>query len=142
MYEQPVRQVMAGAELLTAPPQTTVAEAARMMALRKTGAMVVVDGDRVVGIFTERDVVFRVVAMGRDVETTQVADAMTRSPVTIAPEKPFGVALAMMHKHGFRHLPLVDGERPIGIVSARLALDPDMEDFVAESRRRARFSQE
>jgi CBS domain-containing protein len=142
MYEQPVRQVMAGAELLTAPPQTTVAEAARMMALRKTGAMVVVDGDRVVGIFTERDVVFRVVAMGRDVETTQVADAMTRSPVTIAPEKPFGVALAMMHKHGFRHLPVVDGERPIGIVSARLALDPDMEDFVAESRRRARFSQE
>jgi CBS domain-containing protein len=142
MYELPVRQVMAGSELLTAPPQTTVAEAARLMARRKTGAMVVVDNDRVVGIFTERDAVFRVIAKGRDVDATQVVDVMTRSPVTIAPEKPFGVALAIMHKKGFRHLPVVEGDRPIGIVSARLALDPDMEDFVAEARRRARFSQE
>ena len=142
MYEQPVRQVMAGTELLTAPPQTTVAEAAQLMARRKTGAMVVVDGERLVGIFTERDAVFRVIAMGLDVQTTRVADVMTPSPVTIAPEKPFGVALVIMHRNGFRHLPVVEGERPIGIVSARQALDPDMEDFVAEARRRAKFQQE
>jgi CBS domain-containing protein len=142
MYEQPVRQVMAGAELLTAPPQTTVAEAARLMKLKRTGAMVVVDGDRVVGIFTERDALFRVIAAGLDVEATRVADVMTASPVTIAPEKPFGVALAVMHRHGFRHLPVVEGDRPIGIVSARMALDPDMEDFVAEARRRAQFQRE
>jgi CBS domain-containing protein len=142
MYEQPVRQVMAGSELLAAPPQTTVAEAAQLMALRKTGAMVVVEDGRLVGIFTERDAVFRVIARGLDVRTTSVAEVMTRSPVTIAPEKPFGMALAIMHKNGFRHLPVVEGERPIGIVSARLALDPDMEDFVAEARRRARFQRE
>jgi CBS domain-containing protein len=142
MYEQPVRQVMAGAELLTAPPQTTVAEAARLMKLKRTGAMVVVDGDRVAGIFTERDALFRVIAAGLDVEATRVADVMTASPVTIAPEKPFGVALAVMHRHGFRHLPVVEGDRPIGIVSARMALDPDMEDFVAEARRRAQFQRE
>jgi CBS domain-containing protein len=142
MYEQPVRQVMAGAELLTAPPRTTVAEAAQLMASRHTGAVVVVDGEHVVGIFTERDAVFRVIAMGLDARTTQVADVMTPAPVTIAPEKPFGVALTIMHKKGFRHLPVVEGGRPIGIVSARMALDPDMEDFVAEARRRARFESE
>jgi len=142
MYEQPVRQVMAGTDLLTAPPQTTVAEAAQLMAQKKTGAIVVVDGERVVGIFTERDAVFRVIAMGLDVRATRIADVMTPSPVTIAPEKPFGVALAIMHRNGFRHLPVVEGGRPIGIVSARQALDPEMEDFVAEARRRAQFQRE
>lgn len=142
MYEWPVSQVMAGSELLMAPPRTTVAEAAQLMARSRTSAMVVVEGDQVVGIFSERDVVFRVVAMGLDVRATPVEDVMTRSPVTIAPDKPFGVALAIMHKHGFRHLPVVDGGRAIGIVSARQALDPDMEDFVAEARRRARFQSE
>lgn len=141
MYDRPVSQVMKKAAVLLAPSHTTVGEAARLMAKRGTGAVMVVDDQRLVGIFTERDAVFRVIARGLDVEATPLADVMTRSPETIAPDRPFGVALAIMQRKGFRHLPVVEGGRPIGIVSARLALDPEMEDFVAEERRRARFEQ-
>jgi CBS domain-containing protein len=139
MYGLPVSEVMARSRMLTAPPQTTVSEAAKLMARRKSGAVLVIDAERLVGIFTERDVVFRVIARDRDVHATQLADVMTPSPQTIAPDKPFGHALAVMQKNGFRHLPVVEDGRPIGIVSARSALDPDMEDFVAEERRRAHF---
>lgn len=139
MYDQPVSEVMAKGRRLVAPSGTRVVDAARMMAARQTGAVLVIDDDRLVGIFTERDMVFRVIAAGRDPQATTLAEVMTPPPVTIAPDKPFGTALAIMHKRGFRHLPVVDGERVLGIVSARNALDPDLEDFVAEAQRRARF---
>ncbi len=139
MYDQPVRQVMAHSKVLIAPPQTTVSEAAKLMARKKAGAVMVVEAERLVGIFTERDAVFRVIARGLDVNDTRLAEVMTPSPLSIPPDKPFGVALMMMHKNGFRHVPVVEDGRPIGIVSARNALDPDMEDFVAEARRRTRF---
>jgi CBS domain-containing protein len=140
MYANPVRQVMSAARRLVAPPSTRVIEAVRLMAERQAGAVLVIDGDRLLGIFTERDAVFRVMAAGRDPNVTTLADVMTPSPITIAPDKPFGSALALMHKHGFRHLPVVDGERVLGIVSARNALDPDLEEFVAEAQRRTHFA--
>ena len=136
MFSQRIRDVMEKGKLLTAPPEITVSDAARLMANRNVGAIVVVEGERLVGIFTERDVVFRVVARGRDVQTTRVADAMTRAPLTVDPNKTFGHALLMMHENGFRHVPVIENGRPIGIVSARNALDPDMEEFVVESHRR------
>jgi len=139
MYGLPVSQVMAHSRLLTAAPTTTVREAAKLMTRKKAGAVLVIDAERLVGIFTERDVVFRVVARGLDVQLTLLADVMTPSPHTISPEKPFGQALAVMHKNGFRHLPVIESGRLVGIVSSRSALDPDMEDFVAEARRRVQF---
>ena len=139
MYETPIREVMARSRMLTAPPETTVIEASRLMASRKSGAVLVVADGKLVGIFTERDVVFRVVAAGLDAGATPLSDVMTKAPITIAPDRPFGQALAVMQRNGFRHLPVLEGDRPVGIVSARSALDPDLEDFVAEERRRARF---
>jgi CBS domain-containing protein len=136
MFSVRIRRVMVREKLLTAPPDTTVREAARLMAASRVGAIVVVENELVAGIFTERDAVFRVVAQGRDVLTTCLADVMTRSPLTVDPERSFGYALQLMHEHGFRHVPVVENGKPVGIVSARDALDPEMEDFVCEAQRR------
>lgn len=126
-------------KLLLAPDATTVAKAAKLMADRNVGAIVVVDNDKVIGIFTERDAVTRVLAPGLDAERTHIGDVMTRSPHTVDPDKPFGYALMVMHEKGFRHLPVVENGRPIGIVSARSAMDPELEEFVSEAQRRAHY---
>jgi len=128
--------------MLKAPPGISVAEAARRMAKKNVGAIVVMEGERLVGIFTERDVVFRVVARGFDVKTTRIAQAMTRRPYTIGPEEPFGYALLIMHDKGFRHLPVIENGKVVGIVSARGALDPDLEDFACEATRRKKLQSE
>ena len=112
MFSTPVRSLLESRKLLVAAPESTVRHATEMMASRCVGAVLVVERDALVGIFTERDVVFRVVARGLDPDTTRLSDVMTREPKTIAPEKAFGVAMALMHENGFRHLPVVDkGDR-------------------------------
>jgi CBS domain-containing protein len=136
MISLPVKTVMKRESLLTAPPDTLVCKAAELMAARKVGAMMVVESDQLVGIFTERDALFSVMARGRDPKTTRLSEVMTHSPQTIDPEKSFGFALLTMHQNGFRHLPVVENGKLVGIVSARNALDPDLEEFVSESRRR------
>ncbi len=128
--------------LITAPPKTTVSKAAELMARKKVGAVMVIEHESLVGIFTERDVVFRVIAQGRDAKTTPLADVMTTEPQTVDPNKSFGYALLVMHEYGFRHLPVVENGKIIGIVSARNALDPDLEEVVAESQRRKQILRE
>jgi CBS domain-containing protein len=123
-------------KMLTAPPDTTVSKAAKLMANKNVGAVMVVENERLVGIFTERDAVFRVIARGRDVQTTRLADVMTTAPRTVSPDKSFGYALLMMRENGFRHVPVIENDKPVGIVSARYALDPEMEEFVSEVQRR------
>ena len=136
MFSQRIRSVMEPKKLLVATPQTTVSNAAKLMAKKNVGAVLVVENERLVGIFTERDVVFRVIAEGRDSHTTLLADVMTAAPHTVSPDKSFGYALLLMHENGFRHVPVVEEDKLIGIVSARNALDPDLEEFVAEAQRR------
>lgn len=139
MLSQPIKSIMKRRNLVTAPPRTTVRKAAEMMARRRVGAIVVVEDDQLVGIFSERDAVLRVIARGLEPAKTVLADVMTPAPVTIAPNKSFGHAMSIMHQRGFRHLPVVDNGRPIGIVSSRSALDPELEEFACEERRRLRF---
>ena len=86
--------------------------------------------------------VFRVIALDLDVKSTLLADVMTPSPVTIDPGKSFGYALLLMHQNGFRHMPVTEDGKPVGMVSARHALDPDLEEFAAESRRREQIMRE
>ena len=136
MFSTPVKEIMEKRKLLLADPTMTVRKAAETMAKRGVGAVLVVDDERLVGIFTERDIVFRVVARGLDSTTTQLGEVMTRDPKTIAPDKSYGVAMLLMHENKFRHLPVVENNVPIGIVSSRSALDPDLEEFVFEERRR------
>jgi CBS domain-containing protein len=136
MYSERVRNVIEQGKTLVAPPQMAVQAAAELMAKKKAGAIMVVDGDRLIGIFTERDIAFRVVAKRRDPQATLLAEVMTRDPVTVGPDELFGRALHLMHEHHFRHLPVIEDGRPIGIISARSALDPEMEEFVSEAQRR------
>jgi len=136
MLDEPVRNVMERKKLLMAAPDTSVSTAAKLMAEAKVSAVMVVADKRLVGIFTERDAVFRVIAQGRDLHATRLAEVMTRDPLTLAPEESFGYALLVMHEKGFRHVPVVENGAPIGIVSARNALDPDLEEFESEARRR------
>jgi CBS domain-containing protein len=140
MFDEPVRNVMRQREALKATPETLVSEAARLMAAKKAGAIMVVEGDRLVGIITERDVVFRVVAQGLDARATRVADVMTRAPYTVEADDPFGYALLVMHEKGLRYLPIVQHGKLIGIVSSRGAMDPEMEEFASEEFRRKSFT--
>ncbi|MBI3042125.1 MAG: CBS domain-containing protein [Betaproteobacteria bacterium] len=142
MFSHRVRDVMERKKLLTAPPEITVSEAAKLMANRKVGAVMIVDRESLVGIFTERDVVTRVIARDCDVRTTRLADVMTAEPQTIDPDKSFGYALLMMQENGFRHVPVVENGKVIGMVSVRNALDPELEEFVAESQRRKQILRE
>ncbi len=139
MFDQPIKSVMEKKKFLTASPQATVANAARLMASKNAGAVLVVEDDRLVGIFTERDVVFRVVALGLDAKTTQLLEVMTTAPKTLGPSKSYGHALLLMQENGFRHLPVVENGRAVGIISSRNAMDPDLEEFVSDERRREHY---
>jgi len=136
MFSQKVRRLMDRERMLTALPQATVRQAALLMAGNNTGAVLVVENEALRGIFTERDVVFRVIAQGLDIDSTPLAAVMTATPVTVEPERTYGHALQMMYERGFRHLPVVENGKLLGLVSARHALDPEMEEFVCEAQRR------
>jgi CBS domain-containing protein len=136
MFDRPIKSIMEPEKFLTASPDTTVSQAASLMAGRNTGAVLVVDDGGLVGIFTERDVVFRVIAKGLDPAATTVQAVMTPSPLALDPGRTYGHALLLMQENGFRHVPVVENGQPIGIVSSRNAMDPELEEFVSEQRRR------
>jgi CBS domain-containing protein len=139
MFNQPIRNIMEHKKLLVASPETTVSAAAMLMAEKNVGAILVVENDLLIGIFSERDAVFRVIAKGRDAKATALIDVMTVAPKTLEPGKSYGHALLLMQENGFRHVPVVENGRPIGIISSRNAMDPDLEEFVFEARRREHF---
>jgi len=142
MSQRPIRSVIAKQKVLTATAEITVTAAARLMKKKSVGAvMVVKDNGRLAGIFTERDAVFRVLAEGRDPKTTRLSDVMTPQPQTITPEKPFGHALLMMYESGFRHVPVVEDGKPVGMVSARDVLGPELQEFESELQRRTRIGE-
>ncbi|MEX2482079.1 MAG: CBS domain-containing protein [Gammaproteobacteria bacterium] len=130
MQTRTIRHIIEGQELLTTQSSTTIAKAAKLMKKRRVGAIVVLDGLELAGIFTERDALYRVVAEGRDPKTTSVAEVMTSNPSTVHPDSPFENALELMHVGGFRHVPVVDCGRPIGMVSSRDAMGPELEQFM------------
>jgi CBS domain-containing protein len=129
-------------KFVTVLPTTSVREASELMAKKQVGAVLVVEKGRLLGIFSERDAVFRVIARGLDPSATPLAQVMTPEPKTVKPSNTFGYAMTLMHEGGFRHLPVIDDGKPVGIVSARSALDPDLEEFVCEERRRKHFKEE
>ncbi len=136
MLGLPIKSVIEPRKLVVAGPDTSVSEAARLMKEGKVGALLVVEDGLLIGIFTERDALFRVMAGGLDPDSTLLRDVMTRDPTTVTPDESFGYALLLMHENGFRHAPVVEQGRPVGVVSARHALDPDLEEFTAEAERR------
>ncbi|MGQ0752042.1 MAG: CBS domain-containing protein [Betaproteobacteria bacterium] len=137
MTHRTIRMIIEQQDVVTAPGNTSVIAAARLMKENHVGAVMVVEDDgSLAGVFTERDALFRVIAEGRDVQATLLADVMTRTLQTIHPDKPFADALHVMYEGGFRHVPVVENGRPVGMISARDALGPELEDFIYELLRR------
>lgn len=100
-------------------PTQTVAEALRLMKKERVGYVLVCQADLLVGIFTERDLMRRVIAEGK-LLTLPIAECMTVNPVTIHPQTPIGVAVRHMEEGGYRHLPLVDeAGKPVSVLSVK-----------------------
>jgi len=112
-----VRDVMSR-ELISVDPSTTVAEAATIMGGKHVGSALVMDGDALAGIFTERDIV-RALGEHFDAAGHPVSNWMTSRPITIGPDETTDEALDRMLKGGFRHLPVMDGEQVVGMLSLR-----------------------
>lgn len=120
MKRKIVPHIVNGQDLWTLGPATNLQAAVELMAERRIGAvMVVADDGMLAGIFSERDLLNRVVAKGRDPRSLSVADVMTPNPTTVAPDDTAASALDLMRKGGFRHLPVADGGKPVGMVSIR-----------------------
>ncbi|HVG87678.1 MAG: cyclic nucleotide-binding/CBS domain-containing protein [Gaiellales bacterium] len=118
-YQRAPDELVSGSmtkKLLTCSPDTTLVEAAHRMADRRVGAILVTENDGLVGILTERDVLK---AVGNDSINCSVADCMTHDPITVGLDASNGEAASLMIHGGFRHVPVVDGEQLVGIVSIR-----------------------
>ncbi len=112
---------------------TTVLEAVQVMVSKRVGAVAVVQEDRLAGIFTERDVMRRVVLASRDPTTTTMRDVMTPSVESASVDKTPGEALAAMIERHFRHLPIADSDgRVLGMLSVRNLLQSHVEDLTQQ----------
>jgi CBS domain-containing protein len=123
MAEQTVADVVANRrsdELISVPASASVADAVAVMAEREVGAVLVMTEDRLVaGIFSERDLLVRIVRAGRDPGSTPLSLVMTRDVRFVSPGTTTEAALALMHVLGFRHLLVIDGAKVYGLVSMR-----------------------
>jgi CBS domain-containing protein len=105
--------------LLSVGPAQAVAAAVNLMRLHRVGCVLVCEGDRLVGIFTERDLLRRVLAAGKPLGTP-VGQCMTPDPVVVHPKDPIRVAVRHMEEGGYRHLPVVDAAgKPLGVLSVK-----------------------
>jgi CBS domain-containing protein len=116
--------------LVSVRTDATVLEAVRKMVEGKVGATVVQDGPRLLGVFTERDVVRRVVLKGLDPKTTPVSEVMTKTVITVRENADRSSVLKLMNEHYIRHLPVVDAEgKVLAILSMRQLLRAEVQDL-------------
>ncbi|NMG77286.1 CBS domain-containing protein [Aromatoleum diolicum] len=141
MPHRPIRDVIGQRPFPTVSPSGTIHNSALTMKESKSSAVLVVAKGKLLGILTERDIVFGVVAMGLDPATTSVESIMTTRVQTIHKNKPFGHALHLMYEGGFRHMPVVDdGGKPVGLLAAHDALDIDGLQLERDLERREEIS--
>jgi CBS domain-containing protein len=105
------------AELWTVAPNASVFQALELLAAKDIGALPVVEGDRLVGIFSERDYARKVVLKGRASREMSVADVMVRTVICVSPKDSINDCMALMTDRRIRHLPVMEGDRLIGIVT-------------------------
>ena len=119
MYRKIVPDVISGQTIQKVAPSDSVRATAQLMRERKIAAVLVMEGSRLVGIITERDMTARVIAAGQNPETTLARDIMTRNPDTLSPDDRASDAIRLMRERNYRHLPVVDGANVVGMVSVR-----------------------
>lgn len=103
--------------IATTAPGASVFEAVKLMAERNVGALVVVEGEKLVGMVTERDYARKVALMARSSRDTPVRDIMTAPVMTVRPEQTNEECMALMTQNRLRHLPVMDGGRMVGVIS-------------------------
>jgi CBS domain-containing protein len=123
-----LRDIMRPDFLHTVSPQARVADAARLMADKNVGIVAVLDGDRLAGVFSERDLLKRVVARGLDPLRTPVGDVMTADIVAAGADEDYQSAMRKMDKKNIRHLPVVEGGRVLSMLSIRDLMRAALED--------------
>ncbi len=106
-----------GRTVWTISPDATVFDALAKMAEKDVGSLVVMDGDKMVGIITERHYSRNIILKGKASPTTMVSDIMQRDVIHVRPEQPVELCMALMTEKRVRHLPVLEGEKVIGIVS-------------------------
>ncbi|HSS63088.1 MAG TPA: CBS domain-containing protein [Gammaproteobacteria bacterium] len=119
MSQRKVRDVIVRKEVVQLPAEASVRSASRLMAEQGIGAVLVMKGERIQGIFSERDALKRVLAENLNPDTTTLEDVMTREMVTLDPDAFAVDALRLMSQVGIRHLPIVEQEKVVGMISLR-----------------------
>jgi CBS domain-containing protein len=124
IISQPIRRLPSLRAPVCVDRNAPVKEAIAQMTEHRIGCVLIVDGGRLVGVFTERDVLRKLAAVGRSADGTAVAEFMTADPECLTLDDGIGFAMNLMSIGGFRHIPLVDGERrPTGVVAMRAIVD-------------------
>jgi CBS domain-containing protein len=114
-----VRQILEakGYDVWAVRPDTTIYEALQLLAEKGIGAVLVMENDELVGIFSERDYARKVVLEGKSSRHTPVQDGMTDRVIYVRPDQSVEACMALMTKHHIRHLPVLEGDRVVGVIS-------------------------
>jgi CBS domain-containing protein len=129
-----ISNLIKGREILAVTSGQVVMEAVQYMVQHHIGAVPILRHGELVGIFSERDLMVRMVAEGRDATTTLVDAVMTSDPLAVSPDTSFEECMILMKAHGFRHLPICENRKLIGVISLRDLLLHDVEEKDVEVR--------
>ncbi len=129
-----VKDLIKNRQTFTVQEQQTVFEVAKFLVEHNIGAVPVLHDKKLVGIFSERDIMKRVVAEARDPRTTKISDIMTKGPVTVTPETSVEECMVLMRDHNCRHLPICQDNALWGLISLRDVLAHDIAEKEEEAR--------
>jgi CBS domain-containing protein len=130
MFGEPIRIIPRRSGAVSVEQDATVAEAIRRMQEHRTGCVLVTEGGTLSGIFTERDILAKLLGTAQDLAAIRVESVMTREPEALTPDDAVAFAMHLMSVGGFRHVPLVDAaRRPVGIISVKDVIDYLVEFF-------------
>ncbi|HEX8986876.1 MAG TPA: CBS domain-containing protein [Rhodocyclaceae bacterium] len=142
VQDRTVAEALPSRPLVAVGPSDTVLNAAQAMAAANCGSALVLAGDTVVGIVTERDLLIKVIAAGADPASTPVEAVMTKKPICAHHDMPVTHALYTMRELGFRHIPVLDPERhPLGVFALRDALPAELAGAEKLTRNASRIAQ-
>ncbi|MCB9959999.1 MAG: CBS domain-containing protein [Rhodospirillaceae bacterium] len=130
MTHRTIRDILQTRTLVKVRPETRVGEVARRMRDSYVGAALVMEGEHLIGIFTERDVLDRVVAEGRDPDTTEIQQVMTAGPIRVGLDMTTVDAARTMKERRLRHLPVEDDGNIVGVVSVRDFLNDEVSVYL------------